>query len=182
MASNIDNINNVTDNILQIINKHKGAVLQAAFMNFEKETLRVHRGILRNMNKAMIQLSSDGHPSGSVNLKFFENNKKNIICIYNKNFSELLSLKKGVTLNVKLRKPENQKKIIKNIKPYMGKVVSIVFKKMEQLQVVTGEFADMGIIDITVKPAPFFNSTQRLSYGSILNVYTEQGYDLLEID
>jgi hypothetical protein len=40
----------------------------------------------------------------------------------------------------------------------------------------------MGIMDITLKPAPFFNTTERLNYGSILNIFDDQGIDLIDVE
>ena len=134
------------------------------------------------MNSQMIQLSSDFAKDGAVNIKFFEGNNKRIFAIYNKNGSELLTLKQVRPLNVKLRKPDVQKEIIKKIKPHLGKSVSVVTKKMENVEVLTGEFADMGIMDITLKPAPFFNTTERLNYGSILHIFDQSGIDVIDVE
>ncbi len=175
-------MNNITQNVLQIISKHKSTILMVIYKDFQKDVLRVQKGILKNMNSSTLQISSDYVAEGAVNLKFFEGTKKRIFAVYNKNGSELLTLKQIKPLSVKLRNPELQKAIIKKVKPYLGKVVSIVSKKNENIDVLTGEFADMGIIDITLKPAPFFNSIQKLNYGSILHIFDENGIDLIDID
>lgn len=177
----MSSLNNVTTNVLRIINKHRSSLLQVVYLHPEKNVLRTHKGILKNLSESTIQLSAEGTPTGYMNLKFVENGKKKIYAIYNKNFSELLSLRNVETLNKKLRDSENQKFIISKIKPQLGKEVSIVFKKMDIVQVSTGQFADMGISDISIKPAPFYNTTERLAYNSILNIYDNIGFDLLEL-
>ena len=174
-------LNNVSQNVLQIINKHKGAVVQVAYLNMEKGVLRTHKGILRNMNETTIQLSSESNSSGYLNIKFFQGGTKCIYAIYNKNFAELLSLRNIQTLNKVLRNPEDQKKIISKLKPLVGKDVSVIFKKMDTLQAVTGKFSDMGFADLIVKPAPFYNSESRLAYNSILNVFDQLGFDALDL-
>lgn len=175
-------MNNITQNVLQIISKHKSTILMIVYKDFQRSVLRVQKGILKNMNSSTIQLSSDFAAEGAVNIKFFEGDKKRIYAIYNKNGSELLTLKQIKPLNVKLRKPEIQKVIIKKVKPHLGKVVSIVTKKNESIEVLTGEFSDMGIMDITLKPAPFFNTIERLNYGSILHIFEDQGIDLIDVE
>lgn len=175
-------MNNITQNVLQIISKHKSTVLNIIYKDFNKNVLRVQKGNLKNMNSSTIQLSSDFAADGAVNIKFFEGDKKRIFAIYNKNGSELLTLKQVKGLNVKLRNPEIQKQIIKNIKPHIGKVISVVTKKMDNIDVLTGEFSDMGIMDITLKPAPFFNSSERLNYGSILHIFDGEGIDVIDVE
>jgi hypothetical protein len=175
-------MNNITQNVLQIISKHKSTILSIIYKDFNKNVLRVQKGILKNLNSQMIQLSSDFAKEGAVNIKFFEQDNKRIYAIYNKNGSELLTLKQVRPLNVKLRKPEVQKLIIKAIKPHLGKQVSVVTKKMDNLEVLTGEFSDMGIMDISLKPAPFFNTTERLNYGAILHIFDGNGIDIIDIE
>lgn len=174
-------MNNITQNVLQIIEKHRSALLNLVYKDFNKNVLKIHNGILKNMNASMLQLTSDRDPSGLVNIRFFEGGTKKIYAIYNKNMSELLSLKAVKPLNVKLRKPDLQKTIIKNIKPCLNQEVAIVLKKSERLFVVNGLFTDMGISEIVVKPAPFFNSVERVGYNTILNIYNSSGHDVLEI-
>jgi hypothetical protein len=151
------------------------------YKDFNKGYLRVHRGILKNMNSSMLQLTSDKDSSGLENFRFFEGGTKKIYAIYNKNYSELLSLKAVKTLNVKLRKPELQKTIIKKIRPCLNNEVAIVLKKMETITVVNGLLSDMGISEVVVKPAPFFNAEERINYNTILNIYNSESHDVIEI-
>ncbi len=175
-------MNNITQNVLQIISKHKSTILSIIYKDFNKNVLRVQKGILKNLNSQMIQLSSEFAKEGAVNIKFYEEQQKRIFAIYNKNGSELLTLKQVRPLKVKLRKPEVQKLIIKAIKPHIGKQVSIVTKKIDSIEVLTGEFSDMGIMDISLKPALFFNTVERLNYGSILHIFDGNGIDIIDIE
>lgn len=174
-------MNNITQNVLQIIAKHKSALLQLVYKDFTKNALKSHKGILKNMNSSMIQVTSDKEPSGLINIRFYEGGTKKIYCIYNKNQSELLSLKAVKALNFKLRKPDTQKQIIKSIKPCLNQEVGIVVKKSENIFVINGLFTDMGINDISIKPAPFFNSVERVAYNAVLNIYNKDGHDVIEI-
>lgn len=174
-------MNNITQNILQIIDKHKSAILNLIYKDFDKNVLKVHKGILKNMNSSMLQMTSDKEPSGLINIRFYEGGTKKIYAIYNKNMSELLSLKSVKPLNAKLRKPDIQKTIIKAIKPCMNTQVAIVLKKSDRFFVINGLFTDMGISDIIVKPAPFFNSIERVNYSNIYNIYNENGHDVIEL-
>ena len=175
-------MNNITQNVLQIISKHKSTILMVVYKDFTKKVLKVHKGILKNMNSSTIQLSSEYAEEGAVNIKFFEGSQKRIFAIYNKNGSELLTLKQTKPLSVKLRNPDTQKLVIKSVKPHLGKIVSIVTKKNDGIEVITGEFSDMGIVDISLKPAPFFNIVERMNYGAILHIFEETGIDLIDIE
>lgn len=174
-------MNNITENVLQIIAKHKSATIEIIYKDLKTGYLRSHRGVLKNMNSNMIQVTSDNDPSGLENIRFFEGGTKKIYAIYNKNSSELLSLKANKALNVKLRNPELQKEIIRKVKPELQKEVALVIKKDTGLSCLNGVFTDLGIMDVSIKPAPFFNTTERVRFGQIMSMYNKTGYDVLEV-
>ena len=82
-------MNNITQNVLQIISKHKSTILSIIYKDFNKNVLRVQKGILKNLNSQMIQLSSDFAKEGAVNIKFYEGPQKRIFAIYHHRYHQL---------------------------------------------------------------------------------------------
>jgi|GEM_PF-1697427 len=175
--------NPISNNVLQVIHKHRGAVINVIFKDMKKNTFISSKGTLKNLNSSMIQLSNPSAPNGAVNIKFYENNIKKIYAIFNRNDGELLTMTQAEPLNKKLRNAELQKKIIRQVKSSLNKEVAVIYKNSDndKLLVLHGEFSDMGIQDLVVRPAPFHNRDERVRYNAILSIFDEQGRDLLYV-
>jgi len=173
--------NPISNNVLQVINKHRGAVISVIFKDMKKNTFVSHKGTLKNLNSSMIQLAHSSSAEGAINIKFYENNAKKIYAIFNRNFGELMTMTQAETLNKKLRNSDMQKKIIKQVKSALRKEVAVVYKSADndKLLVLHGEFSDMGIQDLVIKPAPFHNRDERVRYNAVLSIFDEHGNDLL---
>ncbi len=166
-------------NILKIIEKHIGNKLFLVYR--DEKTFKLINCNLRNMNadKLLVQDTATNNPDFQVN--FIENNRPKVLALYNMNGVNLINPINNEHLGAKLRKRENQGTIISQMKPQLKKNISIVFKKLQNFYLVNGQLSNMGMVDLVVKPAPFFNVDQVISYNSVMHVFDENGNDLIAI-
>lgn len=165
--------------ILKIIEKHIGSKIFVVFR--ENNSFKLMHCTLQNMNenKILVQDLATNHPAQMIN--FLENNRPKILVIYNMNGVNLANPTNNEHLGQKLRKRENQGPIISSMKPLIKHNIAIVFKKLQNFYLVNGQLSNMGMVDLVVKPAPFFNEDQVISYNSVMNVFDENGNDLIAL-
>lgn len=168
----------VPQQYLAIIQKHLNAQVSVIFK--DGKTIRLVIGTLMNMNNDKILVSNPSSAEGKVIVPFFENGSKKIFGIYNSNFVNLLNPTKNETLAQKLKQREKSTKIIATIKPYLKKIVTVLYRKTDKLLILNGEFSNMGMTELAIKPAPFFNNEDVMQYTTILAVYNENGVDLID--
>lgn len=166
-------------NIIKIIDKHIHSNLYVVYK--DAKTFKMMHCKLKNMNadKILVQDLATNAPDQMID--FVENNRPKILAMYNANGVNLVNPMNSEHLGAKLKKKENQGKIISNMKPQLKHHIAIVFKQMLKFYLVNGELSNMGMVDLVVKPAPFFNSDQVISYNSVMHVFDEHGNDLIAI-
>lgn len=162
----------------QLLNKHIGELLFCVWLENGKIVLKI--GKLDTVLSDKIVLKIEGE-AGKTTLPFFENDKLLMLNIYNRNFIDLIKAKKTFSLDEKLKVREIKKVILQNIKPELGKEVSVVYKAAEKLALNRGILANMGITGVVIKPAPFYNTEENIYYRNILHIYNAEGTDLLNV-
>jgi hypothetical protein len=169
----------INPQILQIIGKHIGSKVSVIYK--DSKTVIVH-GKLLNLNAEKIQVNDMNLKQGNIVISFFDKMFPKILAIYNVNGLNILNPRNNEHLGAKLRKKDLQMVIISAMKPNLNKNVSVVFKKLNNVNVINGQLSNMGMVDLMVKLAPFYNEEQTLKYDTIMNVFDEQGNDLIEIN
>jgi len=163
---------------IEILSRHKGEKIYA--INVIDNSMKLYKGKLVSIEINNI-IIHDEFSNNDVMLSYMKDTSNYLRAIYNTNNIELLTLKQTPFLSVKLKNRDNMANIISRIKPNLGSIVALVFSRNNSINLVNGELSNMGMMDIVVKPAPFFNSEEKLSYNSILHIFDKNGYDLIAI-
>ena len=140
-----------------------------------EEKIFCDKGVLRKVSPASITIDTVDENRDEVIPQRFEFNdfeSNQILNIYNRFNIDLLKGREVKTLSDKFKNRDLQHKIIKNIKPFINRELSIVYRTSEYVIVVKGKFADMGIKGLTVLVAPFYNKELIVAYDQILNIYS----------
>jgi len=169
----------IAPQVIQIIAKHINSQLFAVYNDANE--IKLHSGPLRNINNDKILIGESLDPNSKLILPFYEGKAKKILNLYNANALDLLNPANTSTLAAKLRKRELQTSILKRMKPMLNSRVTVIFKNGLKISRVSGIFTNMGMMDLSLKPGPFFNKEETLSYNAILNIYDEMGLDLIAV-
>lgn len=159
-----------------ILKKHIGSNIQIVI--WENNGLILKEGKLNVVNNSNIRILSKISKEGNLLLPFEKNNDPYILHIYNSIYIDILKGKETIPFANKLKTGDFQV-LIDSLKPHLNDVIHIVFKQSQGIGVTNGKFTDMGIKELIVKPAPFFNTTQRLNYQNILHIYKDNNDDLI---
>jgi len=162
--------------VITLLKKHVSSTLYAIHFEGGKVNLRV--GQLKHVLSDKIILTSNADNS-NLELNYFTGDRLALLNIYNNNFIDLIRGKKPFTLEVKLKVKDIKTTIMKNIKQSIEKEVFVVSKSDTKIIANRGLFTNMGLMGVTIKPAPFYNTEENVFYRNIFSVYNAEGNDLL---
>jgi len=145
---------------------------------FNNKSLALKEGKLLKVNKYGITIESIIASEGHLSIPFFEAGNRFLLHIYNRINIDLLTGKKAVPFSDKLNSGDYEV-LIQSVKPYCQKEIHIVYNTKSGLKVANGNFANMGIKELIVKPGPFYNTELRLSYLNIYHIYGNDDFDLI---
>jgi hypothetical protein len=163
--------------IIEIIAKHKGSKITAIHRDIEGINLKQGELITSTSDSISIK-EADGNQS---TIPFYKGNDLNTLHIYNSNMIDLVRAKMVDHMAEKMKVRANQKIIIANLKPTIHKVMNFVFKQGGTLNMAKGEFDNMGIQDIKLKLAPFYNKELVLPYYQVYHIYLNENTDLIDL-
>lgn len=167
--------------IKQIISKHIGTVIYVIWQNQDK--INFDSGILREVSASAIlmnALNPNSQQYESKRITIDDGKSFKILHLYNKLNIDLLAAKEVKPLAVKLRDSKIKGQIINNLKPFLKKDLSIVYRTKDNVIIVRGRFADMGIMGLSLLVSPFYNNKLDVPYNSVLNVYADES-DLIDV-
>lgn len=165
--------------VLKIIEKHIGSKIFAIFK--DEKGVKMIVGKLQNANAEKILISDMNSTAGNQVIPYVENGRPKMLAMYNSNALNIMNPTNNEHLGAKLRKRENQMKIINSMKPFLKKNISVVYKNNGNIVAVNGQLGNMGMVNLTILPAPFFNDEQIMKYNDIMNIFDEFGNDLIDI-
>ncbi len=161
---------------LSILKRHIGSNIQVVL--WENDGLVLKEGELNVVNNSSVRIISNISKEGNLLLPFEQDDISYVLHIYNSIYIDILRGKETIPFANKLKTGDFQV-LIESLKPHLNDIVHIVFKQTQGIGVTNGKFTDMGIKELIVKPAPFFNTTQRLNYQNILHIYKDNDDDLI---
>lgn len=162
----------------QLLNKHLKDTIFCVFNDNGKISLK--SGILDVVLSDKLIIKSDAE-NAQITVPYYSNNETVLLNVYNKNFIDLTKGKRPFSLDEMLKVKEIKTKIIANLKPYMGKDVVVVYKVQDKLMMNRGQFANMGMMGVVIKPAPFYNTEENIYYRNVLHIYNPECSDILNV-
>lgn len=162
--------------IESVLKRHIGSIIQIVI--WDNDGLTLKEGNLTVVNNSSINILSKISKEGNLSIPFDKNGETYILHIYNSVYIDIFNGKETIPFSNKLKTGDFQV-LIDSLKPNLNEIVHIVFKQTNGIGVTNGKFTDMGISELIVKPAPFFNTTQRLNYQNILHIYKDNDDDLI---
>lgn len=167
--------------IKQIIEKHIDSTVYVIWQS--QERINFDSGILKEVSPTAIQMNAlnpNSQQYESKSIAIDDRKTSKILHIYNKLNIDLMAAKEVKPLAAKLRDSKIKGHIITNLKPFLKKDLSIVYRTKDNVIIVRGKFADMGIMGLSLLVAPFYNNKLDVPYNQVLNVYAED-IDLIDI-
>jgi len=163
---------------IEIIAKHKGSPL--TIIHREDDGIAIKYGNMISSNKQSITITEE-ESGKNTKIPIYDGPELYALHIYNSNLIDLVHAKRTDSMSEKMITRANQKVIIANLKPAMKKVLYFVFKQGSKINVAKGEFHNMGIKDVNLKLAPFFNKELILPYYQIYHIYLNEKQDLIDL-
>ncbi len=166
------------DFVVQLLNKHVRSTIYCVFNDNGKIAMK--SGVLDTVLSDKLIMKSEVDNS-QVIVPFFINNELALLNAYNANFIDLMRGKRTFSLDDKLKVKEIKSQIISNLRPYMGKEISIIYKAQDKLMMNRGQFSNMGMMGVLIKLAPFYNTEENIYYKNILHIYNSELSDVLNV-
>lgn len=167
------------DYVFKIIAKHMGFKIFAVIQ--PHKNIALERGKIKDVTPELIRIDSEVTKESNVKVPFFIDSKQNILNLYNRNSIDMLQAKEVSNMAAKMRNKGLQLVIIKSIKSYLKKEVTIIAKQGNEITLTRGKLTNMGISGLSVLTAPFYNNEMSIPYTSILNIYNDSNVDLIDI-
>ncbi len=162
----------------QLLTKHVNDVLHVIY--FDEGKIGIKSGTLLIVNANSIVLNLAGE-STKQEISFFKNDQVSVLNIYNRNYIDLMNAKATEPLSEKLKVRDIKKIILNNLRPLIGKEITMVSKVDNKLTASKGLLSNMGIAGASIKPAPFYNSELDMNYRNIFHIYSAENIDLLNV-
>lgn len=161
----------------QLLSKHIGNQVFCIYRDNGKVSLK-NGALLHALTDKIIVKSTDG---ATTEINFFAGDQLQTLNIYNNNLIDLMRGKKPYSLDEKMKVKEIKTLIMQNLKRVMEKDVMIVYKLDNKIASIKGLFSNMGMVGISIKPGPFYNTEETLNYRNVLHIYNATGSDLLNV-
>lgn len=162
--------------LLKVLKAHVGFELAVVYNN--RAVVDFVLGTLTSFDEEQVVIKSFKEKI-NVGIGYLQGRRQKIYSIYNLNNIDLLEAEQVPSLYDKLSVKELKPEIIGRLKMVNNKEVTLICRTSEHFFLTKGKVSGFDLNSLVIKPAPFYNSEQRIAFRSVFNIFDMNHVDII---